>query len=85
MKRRNFLAMIPLIAVVCCKPKSKGTFEPYVPEDEPDDDWDEIVGGSQNKGRMIYVGKNRVWIHPSGIECKGIQEAIDLVGNMRKA
>ena len=33
MKRRNFLAMIPFIAAVCCKPKSKGTFEPYVPEE----------------------------------------------------
>jgi len=33
MKRRNFLAVIPFIAAVCCKPKSKGTFEPYVPEE----------------------------------------------------
>jgi len=38
MKRRNFLAMIPFIAAVCCKPRSKGTFEPYVPE-EPEDSY----------------------------------------------
>jgi hypothetical protein len=88
MKRRKFLkflALIPALPIACenpFKPKSKPPpIEPY----DPDDDWDEIVGGSQNKGRLIYVGANRVWIEPDGIECKSIQEAIDIIGKMRKA
>ena len=39
MKRRKFLKFLGLSATiplaVACKPKSKGTFEPYVPEEEP--------------------------------------------------
>ena len=34
MKRRNFLAMIPFVTAVCCKPKSKAPpTMPFVPKD----------------------------------------------------
>ena len=40
MKRRKFLKLLGLAPVmtmiIACKPKSKGTFEPYVPEEEPE-------------------------------------------------
>jgi len=39
MKRRKFLKFLGLSATiplaVACKPKSRGTFEPYVPEEDP--------------------------------------------------
>ena len=86
MKRRKFLKLlglapaIPLVAAYKPKPKP-----PPIEPDDPDDDWDEIVGGSQNKGRLIYAGAKRVWIDPDGIECKSIREAIDIIGKMGKA
>ena len=89
MKRRKFLkflALIPALPIACqgdwpFKPKSK---PPPIERYDPDDDLEEIVGGSQNDGRIIYVGAKRVWIDPDGIECKSIQEAIDIIGKMRK-
>jgi len=40
MKRRKFLKFLGLSATIpiatACKPKSKGTFEPYVPEEKPE-------------------------------------------------
>ena len=41
MKRRKFLKFLGLIPVmtmiIACKPKSRGTFSPYVPEEDPEE------------------------------------------------
>ena len=94
MKRRKFLKFLGLSAAIpiatACKPKSKGTFEPYIPEEDPDEPG--VASGKHysqllehDDRQIIYVGKARVWIDPGRIECKSISEAIDIITKMRKS